>query len=218
MPDWMQYTKETIPKVRGTKTRYNGILIVTGWFKHKKPKSLQSSMPTRRFWEIDPEILHTCLICPCQACYEWGFRFFVFFRQIFGFFFFFLDIWVLRGPTFPAKKPKTKKPIRKRLGRGTLNTWAKSQGLSQKWRGVLGFCAVKCKITAGHRYNLFLVYIRFWALNWLNISPTQSVLGIVARKFFQTCLGASGSGWSRKNTSFFSSCSKCLYFFFFFLQ
>ena len=39
-----------------------------------------------------------------------------FFRQIFGFFFFFLDIWVLRDPTFAAKKKTKNKNIRKRLG------------------------------------------------------------------------------------------------------
>ena len=33
---------------------------------------------------------------------------------------------------------------------------------------------------------------------WLNIGPTQSVLRFFARNFVQTCLGAPGSGWSRK--------------------
>ena len=54
----------------------------------------------------------------------WGF-----FRQIFtcSFFEYFLDIWVLWHPTFPAKKnKKNEEPIRKRLGRGTLNTCAKN--------------------------------------------------------------------------------------------
>ena len=38
------------------------------------------------------------------------------------------DICVLRDPTFPAKK----QTIRVSLGRGTLNTYAKFQGLSLK--------------------------------------------------------------------------------------
>ena len=40
------------------------------------------------------------------------------------------DIGVLRNPTFSAKKNKTEKLIRNRLGRGTLNTCAKFQGLT----------------------------------------------------------------------------------------
>ena len=31
--------------------------------------ALQSKCP-RRFWEMDPEVLHACLMCPCQALYE----------------------------------------------------------------------------------------------------------------------------------------------------
>ena len=52
----------------------------------------------------------------------------------------------LKGPhIFGEKKQETKKPIRERPGRGTLNTCAKSQGLTQKRRGHLDFSAVKCK-------------------------------------------------------------------------
>ena len=62
-----------------------------------------------------------------------------FFRQIFAFWDF-LDIWILRDPTFSAGE---KKNIREGLGRGTLNTCAKLQGLiSQKRRGHLDFSAV----------------------------------------------------------------------------
>ena len=37
------------------------------WFLHL---IAQKSKCPRRFWEIDPEILHTCLMCPCRAYYE----------------------------------------------------------------------------------------------------------------------------------------------------
>ena len=60
----------------------------------------------RRFSEIDPKILQTCLMCPCRAFYE---RVCLFFRSflckiplVFRFLYF-LDIWVLMDPAFPAK-------------------------------------------------------------------------------------------------------------------
>ena len=40
------------------------------WFLHFTAR--KSKCP-RRFWEIDPENLHTCSMCPCRAFYEWGF-------------------------------------------------------------------------------------------------------------------------------------------------
>ena len=68
-------------------------------------------------------------MCPCRAFYEWGF--FLFFSRDIGVLVFVWDVWVLRDPRFPAKKKKEKKG--ERLGRGTLNTCAKFQGLiSQK--------------------------------------------------------------------------------------
>ena len=60
----------------------------------------------RRFWEIDPEILHTCSMCPCRAFYQWD-LFSFFFASYLGFCIFW-DIWVLRDPVFPAKKKKNK--------------------------------------------------------------------------------------------------------------
>ena len=42
---------------------------VKPWFLHFTAR--KSTCP-RRFWEIDPEILHTCLMCPCRAFYERG--------------------------------------------------------------------------------------------------------------------------------------------------
>ena len=89
---------------------------------NKRPKTPDSFrlQCLRRFWDIDPELLHACLMCPCRAFYV---VFFVSccFRQIFWVFIFFLDIRVLVDLTFPAKK---KKKNRKKLGRGTLNMCA----------------------------------------------------------------------------------------------
>ena len=83
-------------------------------------------------FEIDPEILHTCLMRPCWAFY--GCFFSVFFS---------LEIWDHLRPKYPKKyknsniwrKKKKKNPIRTSLGRGRLNTCKKIQGLSQKRRG-----------------------------------------------------------------------------------
>ena len=75
----------------------------------------------------------------------------------------FWDIWVLKRPHIFGEK---KKNIRKRLGKGTLNTYAKFQGLTLK-NGVdiSTFVRLSAKITAWHCNYLVLVYIRFWALN-----------------------------------------------------
>ena len=77
----------------------------------------------RRLWEIDLDILHTYLMCPCRAFCEW---------KRFYFCFFSLEIWDLQRPKSPTKhktpidgeKKKRKKPFRERLGRGTSNTCA----------------------------------------------------------------------------------------------
>ena len=57
----------------------------TGWFKHKTQNSFRCQCP-RRFWELDPEFLHTCLVCPCRAFNEFSSS--SFFRPIFGFLYF----------------------------------------------------------------------------------------------------------------------------------
>ena len=56
----------------------------TGWFKHEPPNSFSCQCP-HRFLELDPEISHTCLMCPCQAFNEWFYFVFVFIRQMFEF-------------------------------------------------------------------------------------------------------------------------------------
>ena len=108
-------------------TRYS--IPGTGWFKHKTPNSFRRQCP-RRFWELDPELLHTCLMCPCRAFNEcFFFRFFVFFTRCLGFCIFWRYLG-FKGPhIFAEKNKKTNNSIRKRLGRGTLNTWANFQGL-----------------------------------------------------------------------------------------
>ena len=89
----------------------------------------------RCFWEIDPEILHTRLMCPCRA----------FTKGIFLFFFVFsLEIedpfkiqisQKMQKPKHLAKK-KRKNSNSKRLGKGILNTLCKISGsISQKRRG-----------------------------------------------------------------------------------
>ena len=80
---------------------------------------------------------------------------------------FFWDIWGLKRPhIFGEKKKNKKKSTRKRLGKGTLNTCAKFQGLTLKNDvGIWTVVRLSAKITAWHRIHLILVYIRFWALN-----------------------------------------------------
>ena len=95
----------------------------TGSFKLIAPNLLRVQCP-RRFWEIDPEILHTCLMFPCQTVNECVPRFrqiivLVISRGYLG----------LKGSHIQRKKRKN---IRKGLGRSTLNTSAKFQGLFLK--------------------------------------------------------------------------------------
>ena len=83
----------------------------------------QTSKCPRRFWERDPEILRTCLMCPCRA--------FVFS------FFFAGNVWSLKTQISPTIENPiiwqsiTKKNIRKLLGRAKINVCAKFQGLSK---------------------------------------------------------------------------------------
>ena len=59
---------------------------------------------------------------------------------------FFGDIWVLVGPTFSAKKKEGKKKHSQRARQGHIKHVCKISGSnSQKRRGHLDFCVVKCK-------------------------------------------------------------------------
>ena len=70
----------------------------------------------------------------------------------------------LKRPHISSEKKKEKR--RTRLGKGTLNTCAKFQGLTLK-NGVdiWTFVRLSAKITAWHRNYLVLVHIRLRALN-----------------------------------------------------
>ena len=146
----------------------------TGWFKHKTQNSFRCQCP-RRFWELDPEILYTCFVCPCRSLTNGAFSFVCFFRQIFFVLFFWGYLGRKRPYIFGEKKKEKENPIRKRLGKGILNTRAKCQGLTPK-NGVdiSTFVRLSAKTTAWHRNYLVLVYIRFWALN-LTLNWSYSV-------------------------------------------
>ena len=77
-------------------------------FTAQKPKC------PRRFWEIDPEILHTCSMCPCRAFYEWGFRFL----------FFSLEMWHHSRPKY-SKKYKNPNTVSggKKKKKKKINSW-----------------------------------------------------------------------------------------------
>ena len=60
------------------------------WFLHL---TAQKSKCPRRFWELDPEILHMCLICPCRAFCDW----------VFSSLFFSPKMWGLLWPKYPKK-------------------------------------------------------------------------------------------------------------------
>ena len=97
------------------------------------------------------------------------FFFFPFFRQIFGILYF-LGYLGLKRPHILGEKQQQQQQqqqnIRIRLGKGTLNTCAKIQGLALK-NGVdiWTFERLITKVTAWYCNYLVLVYIRFWALN-----------------------------------------------------
>ena len=133
------------------------VLHTTGWFKHKIPKSLTCQCP-RHFWELDPEILRTCLRCPCRRVNDYLFNFS---PDIWGFGF--LGGYLgLNGPHIFDQNDN----IRERPGSGTLKTCAKFQGLNLKnGVNIWTFVRLSAKVTAWRRNYLVLVYFRFRALN-----------------------------------------------------
>ena len=85
------------------------------------------------------------------------------FRQLLGSIF---GIFGSRGIPHFQRKREEKESIRKRLGRGTLKTCAKFQGLSLKnGAEIWTLVRQRAKITAWHRTYLVLVYTRFCSLN-----------------------------------------------------
>ena len=138
-------------------------------------------------------------MCPCRAL-----------NVFFVFFCFPPDFWVLYfWRCLGLKEPhifgeeKKKKSIRERLGRGTVNTCAKFRALTRK-NGVdiLTFVRLSAKITACHRNNLVLEFIRFWALI-LTYYWSYAVSSSIFCAKLSTSIGAPGSGWSRKKWPFF---------------
>ena len=76
--------------------------------------------------------------------------FFVFvffcFRQIFGFWYLLGYLGLSRDPIFPAKQNKNKKKHSQKARQGHIKHVCKKSGsISQKRRGRLHFCAIKCK-------------------------------------------------------------------------
>ena len=127
----------------------------TGWFKHKPPNSFRRQCP-RRFRVSDPEILHTCLMCPCRA-FDECFSFLFFARYlIFCIFWKYLG---LKGPHIYGRKRK-KKTFAK--GSSAINACAKLQGLALKnGVGIWTFVRLSAKIPAWFRNYMALGYIRF---------------------------------------------------------
>ena len=76
-----------------------------GWFKHKTPNSFRCQRP-RRFWELDPEILHV-FSAPLPSLERMEVFCFLFFSSDIWVCVFFWDIWVSRDPTFSAEKTHT---------------------------------------------------------------------------------------------------------------
>ena len=102
---------------------------------------------------------------PCRAFYEWVFCFFVFFARYLGFRIFW-DIWVVRDPAFPVQKKKRKETHFSKARQGRIKHMSKiSESISQKRRGHLDFCAVKCKNHGLASWLLGSECVRFWALN-----------------------------------------------------
>ena len=123
-------------------------------------------------------------------------------------FVFFVGYLGLKRPHIFGEKT-AKKHIRRSLGKGTLNTCAKLQGLTLK-NGVdiWPFVRLRAKITAWH-CNLVLEYIRFWALH-LTWYWSCEVFFFFCAKLWSNM---PRSTWKRlvqkKNGSFFSSYIKC---------
>ena len=121
----------------------------------RQPLQRPMSTPFLRGWILKFRT-RVRIMFPCQIVNEYIFVSFP--RHIFGF----CTFWgVLRDPTFPAKKTNT----RKGLGRSTLNTCEKVQGLFQKMvlTTVVFLCGKREKMTASPGIYLVSVWIRFWA-------------------------------------------------------
>ena len=150
---------------------------------------------------------------PCRTVTE-----FFFCRQIFGLCFFFRYLG-LKGSHIPNEKKKLIPHIQRKKKTNSQRAWQAhikhvckiSGSTSQKRRWHLDFCAVNVQQSRLRQVNTwFQCKFQFGRYIWLKIGPTQSVLGIFAWNYVQTCLGAPGSGSLKKKRPFFSFCGKRL--------
>ena len=109
-------------------------------------------------------------MCPCRAFHEWVFVLFFFPPDIWVFVFF----WIFGSEGIPHFQQNIL--ISKRLGRGTLNTCAKFQGLSLK-NGVDIWTVVRKvqKSRLGIVITWFYCIFDFGRATLLNIGPTYAV-------------------------------------------
>ena len=170
--------------------------IATGWFKHKIPNYFRVQCP-RLFWEIGPEMLHTCSMCPCRAFHEWGSFVFLFFRQMFDFFYFWGYLG-LKGSHFSSEiKQKNKKKHAYKARQVNIEHVCKILGsISQKRRRHFDFCAINCK---NNSLASWLRGVRVYS----NSGVKFDLIVVLRSHFFeywhfvQPCLGAPGNGSSK---------------------
>ena len=126
--------------------------------------------------------------------------FFVFvffcFRQIFGFWYLLGYLGLSRDPIFPAKQNKNKKKHSQKARQGHIKHVCKKSGsISQKRRGRLHFCAIKCK-NHGLASKLlgFSVYSIFGVYYDLILVLRSQFFEYLRETLYKTYLGAPGSG------------------------
>ena len=96
----------------------------------------QKSKCPRRFWELDPEILHKSLMCSCRTCLMCSCR--TFYDFFFCFSVFSPNMWGSLRPKYPPKITKTKNLAKKKTnnkksvkaGQGHIKHVCKFQGLN----------------------------------------------------------------------------------------
>ena len=165
---------------------------------------MKTQTPSESNWhavlERDPEFAHTRVqYAPAERFTNVLFLFFCFLSRYLNFVF----GGILGSQGIPHFQQNTH--TRNMLGMGTLKTRAELQALSLKnTLDILTFVRECANITAWHRNYLILMYLRFWALSCNCWSFVRSrFFEISARKNVQTCLGASGSGSSKKKNPLF---------------
>ena len=105
----------------------------TGWLKQIAPNLLSIQCP-RRFWEMDPEIWHTCPMNPCQPVTVFFPARYVFWGGVFG--------------SYEIQKFWRKKTTHSSTAwQGRIEHVCKQSGyISKKRRGHFGLCAEMCNL------------------------------------------------------------------------